>query len=269
MRPRRTGAFKENRNSVSNSSQQQQNTDRKSVSKTVTSTTVSYDVSAGVVTSNTDSSNSLATDSKHSNHNVSSSSSSSSSSSTQTRVCRQTDPPKDLQFSWHSHSVVKSPDQGWTNLHTPQSRAPLSSALPSQMLFAAQQPLNVSQSAPSTTTRDLPPGSSGIGAPSQQQHQRLTSSFSPSQMMSRNDDYVTLAFPSSGADASKSSDVTSMTDDDHAATSTVTPAAKTTVRMGVSSVQRRVQEHEKHKTEVSTLSTISFDLALFHSVLIK
>ena len=268
MRPRRTGAFKENRNSVSNSSQQQQNTDRKSVSKTVTSTTVSYDVSAGVVTSNTDSSNSLATDSKHSNHNVSSSSSSSSSSSTQTRVCRQTDPPNDLQFSWHSHSVVNSPDQGWTNLHTPQSRAPLSSALPSQMLFAAQQPLNVSQSAPSTTTRDLPPGSSGIGAPSQQQHQRLTSSFSPSQMMSRNDDYVTLAFPSSG-DASKSSDVTSPTDDDHAATSAVTQAAKTTVRMGVSSVQRRVQEHEKHKTEVSTLSTISFDLALFHSVLIK
>ena len=169
---------------------------------------------------------------------------------TSSQVCRQTEPPRDLQFAWsRSKSIHESPDTRWTDLNTPQSRVPLATSLPSQALFLSPM------TTPSLTPPQQPPRHSNVMTSSRSDNciesSTVTShtAASPS-YRSATDDYVTLTIPplvpmtSSIAGASRSTHMTS-------------------VRMGLSSVQRRATptDTDKQRMDEEELTSLRDQLA--------
>ena len=157
------------------------------------------------------------------------------SDGTHAQTCRQTEPPPDLQLEWsRSKSIHESPDTRWTDLNTPQSRAPLATSLPSQVLF-----LSPTSTSSITPPMSHPPKTSdarsrGTMTSSQSDNTIQTSSSVSKSFRSAADDYVYLEYPS----------LPPMTSSTHVPS----------VRMGVSSVQRRATPTDSDKQRLEVVS---------------
>ena len=169
-------------------------------------------------------------------------------SSTTSQKTRTAQPPQDLNFTWQRYCAMnKSAEQGWANLHKPQSRAPLTSQLPSQILFSNEQGVShVAHISPMS-----PHANQVQGVPN--------TSYSAHQSGARSAPEQGVANTGSGIQGVKKTSYSAANTPDEIFDSEGgigRKSGQTSVRMGVSSVQRKVAEHERNKSEVIIYGTI-------------